>query len=70
MARTARNFQTIITAENLSKPMKMSFATEAAAMDDIANSVAAASSYLTERWGQITSAVIFNKATGETITVI
>jgi hypothetical protein len=66
----ARNFQTIIKVENVAKPMKMSFATEDAALTDIANTAAAASSYLAERWGKVTSAVILNKATGETIPVI
>jgi hypothetical protein len=71
MARTARIFQTQITAAGVSKPMKSSFSTEGAARTDIARSVTFSK---TERgqvaWGNITSAVIFNKETGETITVI
>jgi hypothetical protein len=71
MARTARIFQTILISTGTAKPMKMSFATEEKAREDIASGVTFSK---TERgqaaWGDITSAVIFNKVTGETITVI
>ena len=71
MARTARNFQTILISTGTTKPMKMSFATEDKAREDIAKGVIFSK---TERgqaaWGDITSAVIFNKETRETISVI
>lgn len=66
----ARNFQTIIQVKNIAKAMKMSFSTEEAAVADIENTVAAASGHLAERWGGVASAVILNKATGETTTII
>lgn len=72
MARTARIFQSqMVSTVGSSKPMKQSFATEDAARADIIRGAAFSK---TERgqqvWGDITSAVIFNKETGETIVVI
>jgi hypothetical protein len=70
MARIARNFQVIVTAVKTVKPMKMSFATEDKAREDIARMVTfSATARGQEAWGDLTGAVIFNKETRATITV-
>lgn len=66
----ARNFQTQVTTTKVTKPMKMSFATEVKAREDIASMVEASRTHCAEAWGSVTRAVIINKETGETITVI
>jgi hypothetical protein len=67
----ARNFQTQITSTKVLKSMKASFATEDKARGDIARSVIfSQTADGQEHWGDIVSAVIFNKETGKTTTVI
>lgn len=65
-----RIFQTIVTADKAGD-MKMSFASVEKALDDIDGSVAFSRTPRgQEVWGNITGAVICNKETGETTTVI
>lgn len=67
----ARNFQTQVTTTKVTKAMKMSFTTEEAARGDIAASVEFSKTTRgQEEWGDIVSADIFNKETGETTRVI
>ena len=71
MARTPLIFQVQITTTGVAKPMKWSYGTEAKAREEIAPKVAFSKTERgQESWGDVTGVVIFNKETGETITVI